>query len=73
MALLSVHDKTDLFQIARGLIAAGLEVVASGSTANALRSEEVSVTNISDLTAGHVTEVLDGEIEALHPLVSLLS
>ncbi|MCB9665159.1 MAG: bifunctional phosphoribosylaminoimidazolecarboxamide formyltransferase/IMP cyclohydrolase [Alphaproteobacteria bacterium] len=66
-ALLSVSDKSGLVELARGLAALGLELVASGGTARALAAAGLEVTQVDDIT-GH-PEILGGRVKTLHPAV----
>ena len=66
-ALLSVSDKTGLVDFAKGLAAAGVELVASGGTAGAIRDAGLSVLDVSDLTKS--PEMLGGRVKTLHPKV----
>jgi phosphoribosylaminoimidazolecarboxamide formyltransferase / IMP cyclohydrolase len=66
-ALLSVSDKTGLVELARGLAAQGVELVASGGTAKALRDAGLEVVDVSELTGS--PEMLGGRVKTLHPLV----
>ena len=66
-ALLSVSDKTGLVDLARGLAAQGVELVASGGTAKALRDAGLTVVDVSELTGS--PEMLGGRVKTLHPLV----
>ncbi len=66
-ALLSVSDRTDLAEFARGLADLGFELVASGGTAAALRDAELEVTTVESLTGA--PEMLDGRVKTLHPRV----
>ena len=50
-ALVSVYDKTGLEELGRGLAAAGVQVVSTGSTAAKLRDAGVDVTPV-DATPG---------------------
>ena len=49
-ALLSVSDKTGLVEFARGLAELGVELVASGGTAAALREAGLEVVDVEQLT-----------------------
>jgi len=42
-ALLSVYDKTDLLDLAKGLQAAGVRLIGSGGTAKKIRSEGIPI------------------------------
>ncbi|MHB1068149.1 MAG: bifunctional phosphoribosylaminoimidazolecarboxamide formyltransferase/IMP cyclohydrolase, partial [Candidatus Nanopelagicales bacterium] len=59
-ALVSVHDKTGLEDLARGLVAAGVEIVSTGSSAQALAASGGAVT-AGESVAG-VPGVLDGRV-----------
>ena len=66
-ALLSVSDKTGLVEFARGLAELGVELVASGGTAEALRAAGLDVVEVSELTGS--PEMLGGRVKTLHPRV----
>jgi len=66
-ALISVSDKSGLVDLARGLHAAGVELIASGGTATALRQAGLPVQDVSDLTG--FPEILGGRVKTLHPAV----
>jgi phosphoribosylaminoimidazolecarboxamide formyltransferase/IMP cyclohydrolase len=66
-ALLSVSDKSGLVDFARGLAAQGVELVASGGTAKALRDAGLEVLDVSELTGS--PEMLGGRVKTLHPKV----
>ena len=66
-AILSVWDKTGLLELARGLVALGFELVASGGTSRALREAQVPVREVEEVT-GH-PEILGGRVKTLHPAV----
>nr|WP_307815376.1 bifunctional phosphoribosylaminoimidazolecarboxamide formyltransferase/IMP cyclohydrolase [Streptomyces sp. 7-21] len=66
-ALVSVYDKTGLSELARGLHAAGVELVSTGSTAQRIADAGVPVTAVEKLTG--FPECLDGRVKTLHPRV----
>jgi len=66
-ALVSVYDKSGLEELGRGLAAAGVEIVSTGSTAARLREAGVPVTAVDELTG--FPECLDGRVKTLHPRV----
>jgi phosphoribosylaminoimidazolecarboxamide formyltransferase/IMP cyclohydrolase len=66
-ALISVYDKAGLEDLARGLHAAGVELVSTGSTAARIAAAGVPVTKVEDLTG--FPECLDGRVKTLHPKV----
>src|SRR5262245_57729082 len=66
-ALLSVSDKTGLVDFARTLSELGVELVASGGTAKALRAAGLEIVPVETLTGS--PEMLGGRVKTLHPLV----
>ncbi len=66
-ALISVYDKSGLVDLARGLAAAGVEIVSTGSTARTITEAGVAVTPVADVT--EFPEMLDGRVKTLHPRV----
>ncbi|MET9863234.1 bifunctional phosphoribosylaminoimidazolecarboxamide formyltransferase/IMP cyclohydrolase [Streptomyces smyrnaeus] len=66
-ALVSVFDKTGLDELARGLHAAGVQLVSTGSTAKQIADAGVPVTPVEELTG--FPECLDGRVKTLHPRV----
>ena len=66
-ALLSVYDKTGLAPFARQLAELGVELIASGGTAQALTDEGIEVTPLEELTG--FGELLGHRVVSLHPAV----
>ena len=66
-ALISVSDKSGLVEFARRLVAAGVELVASGGTAKSLSGAGLAVTTVADVTGA--PELLDGRVKTLHPRI----
>jgi phosphoribosylaminoimidazolecarboxamide formyltransferase/IMP cyclohydrolase len=66
-ALLSVSDKTNLVEFARGLHHHHAELIASGGTARALQHAGLPVMMVEQVTGS--PEVLDGRVKTLHPVV----
>ncbi|MCV7259279.1 bifunctional phosphoribosylaminoimidazolecarboxamide formyltransferase/IMP cyclohydrolase [Mycobacterium shimoidei] len=66
-ALISVYDKTGLIELARGLHAAGVDIVSTGSTAKTIAADGIPVTPVEKVTG--FPEVLDGRVKTLHPHV----
>ena len=60
-ALLSVSDKTGLIELARDLVARGIELVSTGGTATALRAADLPVRDVSALT--DFPEMLGGRVK----------
>ena len=66
-ALLSTFDKTGLADFARGLAELGVELVASGGTADHLAEHQLDVKRVEDLT--EIPELLGGRVKTLHPRI----
>ncbi len=66
-ALLSVSDKTGLGDLARALVAQGVELISTGGTSAALRAMGHAVRDVAELTG--FVEMLDGRVKTLHPAV----
>ena len=64
-ALVSVHDKTGLADLAAALAGAGVEIVSTGSTAASITAAGVPVTPVERVTG--FPECLDGRVKTLHP------
>ncbi len=66
-ALLSVSNKSGLVELAKDLNALGVELVASGGTANAIRNAGLPVLDVAELTES--PEMLGGRVKTLHPKI----
>ncbi|WP_144760387.1 bifunctional phosphoribosylaminoimidazolecarboxamide formyltransferase/IMP cyclohydrolase [Curtobacterium sp. 9128] len=66
-ALISVSDKSGLLELAGALADAGVEIVSTGSTAQAIRDAGYAVTDVASVTG--FPESLDGRVKTLHPSV----
>lgn len=66
-ALISVSDKTGLVEFASQLLRQGVEIVSTGSTAQAIRDSGGVVTDVSQVTG--FAEALDGRVKTLHPSI----
>ena len=66
-ALISVSDKTGLIDLARALTGAGVQILSTGGSANALRQAGIAVTEVSDHTG--FPEILDGRVKTLVPQI----
>ncbi len=66
-ALLSVSDKSGIVELARRLVALGIEILSTGGTAKLLEKEGVRVTEVSAHTG--FPEMLDGRVKTLHPKI----
>jgi phosphoribosylaminoimidazolecarboxamide formyltransferase/IMP cyclohydrolase len=66
-ALVSVHRKDGIVELARGLAARGFEILSTGGTATELEKGGVRVTAVSRATG--FPEILDGRVKTLHPAI----
>jgi phosphoribosylaminoimidazolecarboxamide formyltransferase / IMP cyclohydrolase len=66
-ALISVSDKTGLVEFAQGLVAAGVEIFASGGSRKHLEAAGVPVREVAAYTG--FPEMMDGRIKTLHPKI----
>jgi phosphoribosylaminoimidazolecarboxamide formyltransferase / IMP cyclohydrolase len=64
-ALISVSDKSGIVELARALVALGVEILSTGGTARLLEKEGLRVTEVSAHTGQ--PEMLDGRVKTLHP------
>lgn len=66
-ALVSLSDKSRSTEIGQALSQAGVEIVATGSTAQALTTAGFSVIEVSTYTG--FPEIMDGRVKTLHPRI----
>jgi phosphoribosylaminoimidazolecarboxamide formyltransferase/IMP cyclohydrolase len=66
-ALVSVHDKTGVIELARVIHELGGEILSTGGTAAALSAAGIPVTEVSAYTG--TPEILDGRVKTLHPRI----
>lgn len=66
-ALISVSDKSGITEFAKKLIEHGVEIISTGGTAATLRSENIPVKDVSEITK--FPECLDGRVKTLHPSI----
>lgn len=66
-AIISVYDKTNVADFARGLSEMGVEILSTGGTQSFLAEAGVPVTPVSDLTG--YPEILGGRVKTLHPAI----
>jgi phosphoribosylaminoimidazolecarboxamide formyltransferase/IMP cyclohydrolase len=66
-ALISVRDKNRLEEIGRALSDAGVEIIATGSTAKTLAGCGIAVKEVSEVTG--FPEIMDGRVKTLHPRI----
>jgi len=66
-ALISVSDKSGLIEFAQALVAAGVEIFASGGSRRHLEQAGVPVREVAAYTG--FPEMMDGRIKTLHPKI----
>ncbi|MFP4518337.1 MAG: bifunctional phosphoribosylaminoimidazolecarboxamide formyltransferase/IMP cyclohydrolase, partial [Oceanicaulis sp.] len=66
-ALISVSDKQGLAERAKMLAEAGVELISTGGTLQALRDAGLDATEVADITG--FPEMMDGRVKTLHPRV----
>ena len=66
-ALISVSDKTNIVEFAKGLEKHGFEVISTGGTYTHLKNNEVRCISIEDVT--QFPEILEGRVKTLHPKI----
>ncbi|MEX2316178.1 MAG: bifunctional phosphoribosylaminoimidazolecarboxamide formyltransferase/IMP cyclohydrolase [Pirellulales bacterium] len=66
-ALISVSDKTGLVEFTQGLVAAGVEIYASGGTRRHLEDAAIPVREVAAYTG--FPEMMDGRLKTLHPKI----
>jgi phosphoribosylaminoimidazolecarboxamide formyltransferase/IMP cyclohydrolase len=66
-ALISVSDKSGATELARALVARGIEILSTGGTARLLREAGLPVRDVADYTG--FPEMMDGRLKTLHPKI----
>ncbi|WP_249871753.1 bifunctional phosphoribosylaminoimidazolecarboxamide formyltransferase/IMP cyclohydrolase [Oceanobacillus saliphilus] len=66
-ALISVSDKTNIEEFAKGLVQAGYEVISTGGTLRALVNAGIEAKAVDEITG--FPEIMDGRVKTLHPLI----
>jgi phosphoribosylaminoimidazolecarboxamide formyltransferase/IMP cyclohydrolase len=64
---MSVYDKTGLVELAKNLVKHGLQLVASGGTAEHLHKQHIPVIQVSEYTGS--PEMPNGLVKTLHPKI----
>ena len=67
LALISVSDKTNIVEFAKGLVQNDYQIIATGKTAKVLSENKINVTEISSITG--FPEIFDGRVKTLHPKI----
>jgi len=66
-ALLSVHDRTGIVELARVLVERGVDLVATGGTRAYLAEHGIAARDVGDFTG--YPSLFDGRVKTLHPNV----
>ncbi len=66
-ALLSVSDKKNIAELAKVLHLRGVELIATGNTADLLRNNGLPIIDVSECTG--FPELMDGRVKTLHPAI----
>ena len=66
-ALLSVSDKTGLVALAKALQATGVEIIATGGTAQCLQAAAIAFQPVESIT--QFPEMMEGRVKTLHPKI----
>ena len=66
-ALISVSDKANIVEFAKGLEKHGFEIISTGGTFTYLKNNGVACISIEDVT--HFPEILEGRVKTLHPKI----
>ena len=64
-ALISVYDKTGIYEFAKFLVEKKVELISTGGTYKYLKEQGLPVTDVSEVT--NFKEMLDGRVKTLHP------
>ncbi|OGU69115.1 MAG: bifunctional phosphoribosylaminoimidazolecarboxamide formyltransferase/inosine monophosphate cyclohydrolase, partial [Ignavibacteria bacterium RBG_16_36_9] len=68
LALISVFDKTEIIEFAKGLKAGGFDIIATGNSFRLLTENGIQVTEIKEITG--FPEIFHGRVKTLHPKIS---
>ena len=66
-ALISVSDKTNIVDFARGLINNNFEIISTGGTKKVLEANNLKTKSIEEITS--FPEILNGRVKTLHPKI----
>lgn len=66
-ALISVFDKEGILDFSNFLSAKGVEIISTGGTFKHLKENGVNVTEVNEVT--NFSEMLDGRVKTLHPIL----
>ena len=66
-ALISVSDKRNLVEFARGLADLGVEILSTGGTCRQLQEAGIDAVEVASKTG--FPEIMDGRVKTLHPVI----
>ena len=66
-ALISVSDKTGIYELAKALLEMDIELISTGGTSKYLKERGLNVTDVSEVT--NFPELMDGRLKTLHPKI----
>ncbi|MGM8364027.1 bifunctional phosphoribosylaminoimidazolecarboxamide formyltransferase/IMP cyclohydrolase [Virgibacillus sp. W0181] len=66
-ALISVSNKENIAEFAKGLISLGYEIISTGGTLRLIQEAGIEAENVDSIT--DFPEILDGRVKTLHPNV----
>ncbi|MEO0093072.1 MAG: bifunctional phosphoribosylaminoimidazolecarboxamide formyltransferase/IMP cyclohydrolase [candidate division WOR-3 bacterium] len=67
-ALISVWDKTGIVEFTKELVTLGIEILATGKTAQILKDSGIKVLEVSEWTKS--PELLNGRVKTIHPKIA---
>lgn len=65
--LISVANKENIVEFAKGLVALDYEIISTGGTLHLLQSADIPAQGVEDITG--FPEMLDGRVKTLHPKI----
>lgn len=66
-AFISVYDKENIVEFAKGLVEKGFEIVSTGGTFDLFSKNAIAATEVSEVTK--YPEMLSGKVKSLHPTI----
>ena len=66
-AIISVSDKSGLSELARGLVAAGIQIYSTGGTRRHLEEAGLEIHDVAEYTG--FPEMMEGRVKTLHPRI----
>src|SRR5690625_5440431 len=66
-ALISVSNKDNIVEFAKGLVDLDFEIISTGGTLHLLQAAGIPAQGVDDITG--FPEILDGRVKTLHPKI----